>query len=91
MWRSCPMPGSVEVLVSDSGAGIPESIAPRLFEMHATTKESGSGIGLFVARSAVEAAGGSLQLVRTGPERNGIFDPAASGGRRLGWPRNLKR
>lgn len=59
-------PGSVEVLVSDSGAGIPESIAPRLFEMHATTKESGSGIGLFVARSAVEAAGGSLQLIRTG-------------------------
>jgi signal transduction histidine kinase len=59
-------PGTVEVLVSDSGAGIPESIAPRLFEMHATTKESGSGIGLFVARSAVEAAGGSLQLIRTG-------------------------
>jgi signal transduction histidine kinase len=58
---------SVEVLIADSGAGISESISPRLFEMHATTKESGSGIGLFVARSAVESDGGTLQLVRTAP------------------------
>lgn len=61
-------PDGIDVMVSDSGDGILGSIASHLFEMHATTKDSGSGIGLFVARSAVEAAGGSLELVQTGPE-----------------------
>ena len=58
----------VRVEVSDSGDGVPDSIAPRLFEMHASTKDSGSGIGLFVARSAIESAGGALDLIQTGSE-----------------------
>jgi signal transduction histidine kinase len=63
-----PAPPWVDIVVSDSGTGILDEIAPRLFEMHATTKESGSGIGLYVARASVQAAGGSLELVRTGPD-----------------------
>jgi signal transduction histidine kinase len=35
--------------------------------MHATSKEGGTGIGLFVARAAVEEARGTLELVSTGP------------------------
>jgi len=75
------LPESVEVLIADSGAGIPESISPRLFEMHATTRASGGAIGLFVARSAVESAGGTLQMVRTAPGET-VFSirlPAAEG------------
>lgn len=61
-------PDVIEVIISDTGSGIPDSVATRLFEMYASTKSSGSGIGLFVARTAVEACGGSLELVRTGTE-----------------------
>lgn len=57
-----------ELSISDSGPGIPAEVRERIFEMHFTTKDSGSGIGLFVARGAIEAAGGVLRLERTGPE-----------------------
>ncbi|MBV8200777.1 MAG: hypothetical protein JOZ15_09150, partial [Acidobacteria bacterium] len=40
-----------EVLITDSGPGIPEELRPRIFDLHFTTKTSGSGIGLYVARS----------------------------------------
>jgi signal transduction histidine kinase len=33
----------------------------RIFDLHFTTKESGTGIGLFVARSIAESHGGELQ------------------------------
>jgi signal transduction histidine kinase len=54
--------------IQDSGPGIPESVRPRIFELHVTTKASGTGIGLYVARAVVEADGGSLRLVSTGAE-----------------------
>jgi signal transduction histidine kinase len=56
------------VIVTDTGSGIPGEVVPYLFKMYTTTKSSGSGIGLFVARSAIEACGGTLDLARTGPD-----------------------
>ncbi|MEX1311413.1 MAG: HAMP domain-containing sensor histidine kinase [Candidatus Sulfomarinibacteraceae bacterium] len=56
---------SAVLTVSDTGAGVPRHIADRLFERAATTKATGAGIGLVVARAAVEAAGGRLTLLRT--------------------------
>jgi len=52
--------------ISDDGPGIPETVLDHLYEMHVTTKQTGTGIGLFVARAGIEAAGGSLELVHTG-------------------------
>jgi signal transduction histidine kinase len=57
----------VRVSVTDDGPGILDAVRQRLFEMHMTTKESGSGIGLFVANSVVEECGGSLAVAETGP------------------------
>ncbi len=56
------------IRISDDGPGIPERVLSRLYEMHVTTKETGTGIGLFVARSGIEAAGGTLELVHTGED-----------------------
>ena len=56
------------IRVVDTGDGIPESIQEKLFDLHATTKDSGTGIGLYVARMAVEEAGGSLEVEGTGPD-----------------------
>jgi signal transduction histidine kinase len=51
-----------EVLVSvkDSGTGIHSDILPRLFSKFATKAEKGTGLGLFISRSIVEAHGGRI-------------------------------
>jgi signal transduction histidine kinase len=35
-------------------------VQPRIFDMHYTTKTTGTGIGLYLARSIVEAHGGEI-------------------------------
>jgi signal transduction histidine kinase len=53
---------SVVVSVSDTGAGIPASIRDKIFEPFFTTKDvgKGSGQGLAIARSIVEAHRGTI-------------------------------
>ncbi len=60
--------GVATVAVQDSGPGIPNAVRARVFEMHVTTKASGTGIGLYVARTVAESDGGSLRLVSTGDD-----------------------
>ena len=52
--------GTICVAVRDYGSGIPEPTLERLFEQFFTTKEEGLGMGLAIARSIVEAHGGSI-------------------------------
>ena len=56
--------GRVQVEVSDTGCGIPESILPRIFEPFFSTKAPGhgTGLGLFVSRTLVHAMGGELHV-----------------------------
>jgi signal transduction histidine kinase len=56
------------VRISDTGPGIPPELRDRIFDMHFTTKQTGTGIGLYVARSMFEAQGGTLQAANSGPE-----------------------
>jgi signal transduction histidine kinase len=58
--------------VADTGPGIPPELRRRVFDMHFTTKTSGTGIGLYVARSVTEAHGGELE-VETEPGRGTLF------------------
>jgi signal transduction histidine kinase len=57
--------GGVLVTVRDSGPGLnPESFA-RLFDAFYTTKSGGTGMGLSICRSIVEAHGGRIWASRT--------------------------
>jgi C4-dicarboxylate-specific signal transduction histidine kinase len=50
----------VLVAVNDTGPGLPQASAERIFEAFYTTKPSGLGMGLSICRSIVEAHGGRL-------------------------------
>jgi len=50
------------ITIADTGPGIPPDLMNKIFAMHFTTKKSGSGIGLYVARAVVESSGGELQV-----------------------------
>jgi two-component system, NtrC family, sensor kinase len=54
----------IEILVKDTGPGIPGEIAESIFEPFATTKPQGqgTGLGLFIVRSIIEECGGSVTL-----------------------------
>ncbi len=54
----------VVIEVADTGPGIAEDIAERLFEPFVTSKANGMGIGLSISRRIVEAHGGSIAASR---------------------------
>ncbi len=62
--RSCREGNQVGVAVSDSGAGIPETIRDRVFEPFFTTKEvgKGMGLGLSIIYGIVTDHGGEIQI-----------------------------
>ena len=56
------------IRISDSGVGIPQQAIPHLFERFYRAKNvtiaeiPGSGIGLYIVKSIVEALGGTIQV-----------------------------
>ncbi|HZP43097.1 MAG TPA: ATP-binding protein [Candidatus Binatia bacterium] len=71
--QACPAHGHVTVAtrrdrtscvvtVADSGPGIPPEQCERVFEPFYSTKEAGSGLGLFVARQIVTEHGGEITI-----------------------------
>jgi PAS domain S-box-containing protein len=71
---------SIEVMVSDTGAGVPGALRDRIFEPFFTDKPGGTGLGLYLSRQLVEAHGGRLELMAgEGGARFRIVLPAAVG------------
>jgi signal transduction histidine kinase len=53
---------SVEVIISDSGPGIPPEQMEKIFNYYYTTKERGVGLGLPIAHRIIEAHDGQLKI-----------------------------
>jgi signal transduction histidine kinase len=56
--------GHVIVSVEDTGEGIDPKIRPRLFSKFATGSSQGTGLGLYISKSVVEAHGGRMWVER---------------------------
>lgn len=51
---------TIIISVKDTGKGIDPEIMPRLFTKFATKSDTGTGLGLFISKSIVEAHGGRI-------------------------------
>jgi signal transduction histidine kinase len=62
-----PASSSVAVMVEDSGTGIDRKDEVRIFEPFFTTKSAGTGVGLTICQSIIQAHGGSLRASANNP------------------------
>jgi two-component system, OmpR family, sensor histidine kinase VicK len=66
-----PNKNKVVVSISDTGPGIDSEILPRLFMKFATKSSTGTGLGLFISKSIIEAHGGKIWGKNNYPEGKG--------------------
>jgi signal transduction histidine kinase len=52
--------GKVQLIVEDTGIGIPDNIKPKIFTPLFTTKSRGQGFGLAVCKRVIDAQGGTI-------------------------------
>jgi PAS domain S-box-containing protein len=64
----------VVVAVKDSGCGIPDENAGRVFDAFFSTKPGGLGIGLSICRSIIEEHGGRLRALNNDEELGSTFE-----------------
>jgi signal transduction histidine kinase len=57
----------IEIRVEDSGSGIPAAHLPRIFEPYFSTEDSGTGLGLPIAKRIVEEHGGTIAARNNSP------------------------
>jgi len=57
-----PVGGSIEITISDNGAGIAPDVLPRIFEPLFSTKSFGTGLGLPTVKQIIEQHGGEIEL-----------------------------
>lgn len=50
----------VVVAIKDSGTGVDPKVLPKLFRKFASSSQGGTGLGLFISRSIIEAHGGRI-------------------------------
>jgi signal transduction histidine kinase len=63
----------VVIRVRDTGSGISPEIYPKLFSKFATKSEKGTGLGLFISKSIIEAHGGMIWAENNMDDKGATF------------------
>ncbi len=63
---------NVEVVVADTGEGMPPEVVANLFQPYFTTKAKGTGLGLAICQSIIQEHGGSISVDST-PGKGSAF------------------
>jgi len=61
----------VIIAVKDTGTGIDPELMPRLFTKFATKSYQGTGLGLYISKSIIEAHGGKMWAENNSDEGSG--------------------
>ena len=61
------------IKVKDTGIGISPEIYPKLFTKFATKSDKGTGLGLYISKSIVEAHGGKIWAENNSDGRGATF------------------
>src|SRR6266487_6275358 len=73
--RAWQIPGKVSISVHNEGESIPHVEIDQLFRPYSrlatSSRQKGSGLGLYIAKSIIDAHGGELQLERPAEEHRG--------------------
>jgi len=62
----------VEIVIVDTGGGIPEDVRTHVFEPFFTTKADGTGLGLAIAKRLIEQNKGTLTIASTGGQGTSV-------------------
>jgi signal transduction histidine kinase len=65
--------GFAIISIKDTGSGIDPEILPRLFTKFTTKSDRGTGLGLFISKSIVEAHGGKIWAVNNVESNGALF------------------
>ncbi|MCL2029012.1 MAG: ATP-binding protein [Deltaproteobacteria bacterium] len=71
--------GRLWVIIRDTGPGLSEETAGRVFNPFFTTKAKGTGLGLIIVRNIIEAHGGAMELVNSRADGRSAADEAVTG------------
>lgn len=61
----------IEFTFTDTGPGFPDEVADKIFQSFFTTKPKGTGMGLPISRSIIEAHGGKFSIVKPSGNADG--------------------
>ena len=64
--------GNVEMVVADTGEGMPPEVAANIFQPYFTTKAKGTGLGLAISQNIIQEHGGVISVEST-PGRGTAF------------------
>ncbi len=60
--------GKIELTITDTGTGIEKEMLTRIFEPYFSSKDSGTGLGLPIAKKIIEDHGGSIRAYPNEPK-----------------------
>ena len=69
---------TIEMIIEDTGPGMPEDVRKRMFNPFFTTRHAGTGLGLAIVHRIIDAHGGRIQVsnIPTGGARIAVVMPA---------------